>query len=135
MTQSCDLDNDKVNIVLVCPFYTWSEFIGKADVSFKSRKGQEKLWNSLKKGSEPAYHLLMCDKNNFLKEPIVVVFKDIFGVHISTLKLHLKNAKNCLRLLSPYREHLSQAFARYFMRVGLPQNIPSFPEQFPSSKK
>jgi hypothetical protein len=24
------------------------------------------------------------------------------------------------RLLSPYREHLSQAFARYFMRVGLP---------------
>jgi hypothetical protein len=29
-----------------------------------------------------------------------------------------------LRLLPPYREHLSQAFARYFMRVGLPQDIP-----------
>jgi hypothetical protein len=28
-----------------------------------------------------------------------------------------------LRLLPPYREHLSQAFARYFMRVGLPTNI------------
>ncbi len=25
-----------------------------------------------------------------------------------------------LRLLPPYREHLSQAFARFFMRVGLP---------------
>jgi len=24
------------------------------------------------------------------------------------------------RLLPPYREHLSQAFARFFMRVGLP---------------
>lgn len=23
-------------------------------------------------------------------------------------------------LMPPYREHLSQAFARYFMRVGLP---------------
>jgi hypothetical protein len=28
-----------------------------------------------------------------------------------------------LRLLPPYREHLSQAFARYFMRGGLPLNI------------
>ena len=31
-----------------------------------------------------------------------------------------------LRLLPPYREHLSQAFARYFIRVGLPQDIPAF---------
>jgi hypothetical protein len=28
-----------------------------------------------------------------------------------------------VRLLPPYREHLSQAFARFFMRVGLPQPI------------
>jgi hypothetical protein len=27
---------------------------------------------------------------------------------------------------SPYREHLAQSFARYFMRVGLPVNIPPF---------
>lgn len=31
-----------------------------------------------------------------------------------------------LRLLPPYREHLSQAFARFFMRVGLPVDIPPF---------
>jgi len=31
-----------------------------------------------------------------------------------------------LRLLPPYREHLSQAFARFFMRVGLPVDIPAF---------
>ncbi len=28
-----------------------------------------------------------------------------------------------VRLLSPYKEHLSQAFARYFMRVGLPRPL------------
>jgi len=28
-----------------------------------------------------------------------------------------------LRLRPPYREHLSQAFARFFMRVGLPTDI------------
>lgn len=31
-----------------------------------------------------------------------------------------------LRLLPPYREHLAQAFARSFMRVGLPIDIPVF---------
>ena len=31
-----------------------------------------------------------------------------------------------LRLLPPYGEHLSQAFARFFMRVGLPVDIPPF---------
>jgi hypothetical protein len=30
------------------------------------------------------------------------------------------------RLNPPYREHLAQAFARFFMRVGLPVDIPKF---------
>jgi len=29
-------------------------------------------------------------------------------------------------LNSPYLEHLSQNFARYFMRVGLPSDLPDF---------
>jgi hypothetical protein len=29
-------------------------------------------------------------------------------------------------LRSPYLEHFSQTFARYFMRVGLPSDIPSY---------
>lgn len=31
-----------------------------------------------------------------------------------------------LRLRSPYREYLAQAFARYFMRVGLPLDAEAF---------
>jgi len=31
-----------------------------------------------------------------------------------------------LRLRSPYREHLAQALARYFMRVGLPHEAQAF---------
>jgi hypothetical protein len=34
-----------------------------------------------------------------------------------------------LRLVSPYREHLGQEFARYFMRVGLPLNAAEFEEE------
>ena len=39
----------------------------------------------------------------------------------SLLKLTSKSDR--IRVLPPYREHLSQAFARFFMRVGLPQDI------------
>jgi hypothetical protein len=31
-----------------------------------------------------------------------------------------------VRLLPPYREHLAQAFARFFIRVGLPVDVPPF---------
>lgn len=39
---------------------------------------------------------------------------------------HLAQQNSRLRLLPPYREHLAQAFARSFMRVGLPIDIPAF---------
>jgi hypothetical protein len=40
-------------------------------------------------------------------------------------KTSLLNGRR-LRLLPPYRENASQAFARFFMRVGLPVDIPPF---------
>ena len=42
---------------------------------------------------------------------------------MSYLKAFTITQAHRLRLLPPYREHLSQAFARYFMRVGLPVDI------------
>lgn len=58
-----------------------------------------------------------------LKNTTDVDFKNVYGIHRSTLNGIIKNLKTRIRLLPPYREHLSQAFARYFMRVGLPQDI------------
>ena len=42
------------------------------------------------------------------------------------LKPLASSQKPSLRLLSPYREHLAQALARFYMRVGLPVDIPAF---------
>jgi hypothetical protein len=54
----------------------------------------------------------------------VVDFHDVFTVPRSFLETLLESRRlRRLRLLPPYREHLSQAFARFFMRVGLPQPI------------
>lgn len=70
----------------------------------------------------PSYHLLNKDENIF-DDYLVVDFKNVYGIHIDYLKKIGKSTTNRHRLLPPYREHLSQAFARYFMRVGLPQDI------------
>jgi len=52
-----------------------------------------------------------------------VDFHRIYTVPKAYLKQIALNNKFRIRLLPPYREHLSQAFARYFMRVGLPVDI------------
>jgi hypothetical protein len=54
---------------------------------------------------------------------LVVDFSNVYGVDFDTIMEISKTLDKKVRLLPPYREHLSQAFARYFMRVGLPQDI------------
>ena len=53
----------------------------------------------------------------------VVDFRNVYGIQFEYLKDICKELPQRIRLLPPYREHLSQSFARYFMRVGLPQEI------------
>ena len=51
---------------------------------------------------------------------LIIDFHEVFNLPVRFLRPWLeKTGKRRLRLCPPYREHLSQAFARYFMRVGL----------------
>lgn len=123
MSQSCDLENGKIEIVLVCPYYNLEYFLNSHPTSKNGgEKGRKKTIENLAQGNFPSYHLL----NKFDNESsdyIVVDFKNVYGVSFDFLKNKLEKVDSRLRLLPPYREHLSQAFARYFMRVGLPINI------------
>jgi len=123
MSQSCDLENDKIEIVLVCPYFPLQYFIDNLPEDQKTKKALKKVIDSLKKGNQPGYHLLNKSEKNGLEDYIVVDFRNVYGVHIENLKSIAEKIPARLRLLPPYREHLSQAFARYFMRVGLPQDI------------
>lgn len=122
MSQSCDLEYRKLNIVLVCPVWSLNEF-GEKSSYFKGSKGKE----ALRRGHLPGYHLLnKCELEGFQKDYSVVDFRNVYGVPFDFLVEISKQKGHRLRLLPPYREHLSQAFARFFMRVGLPSDIPSF---------
>ena len=122
MSQSCDLVQRKLDLVLVCPVWSLNEFEKRGDF-FKSKKGKE----ALRQGNVPGYHLLnRCKIDGFETEYLVVDFRSVYSVPFDFIVELAQKRDKRLRLLPPYREHLSQAFARFFMRVGLPVNIPPF---------
>ncbi len=60
------------------------------------------------------------------REAFVVDFREIYSLPLKYLTDHAANLGPRWRLQSPYLEHFSQAFARFFMRVGLPSRILPF---------
>ncbi len=122
MSQTCDILQNKLDIVLVCPFWSLAELESK-NAWFRSGKNKEKL----RRGEQPNYHLLNnSEVVEFKLDYLVVNFRSVFGVPYSYLDNYVQRTPKRLRLNSPYKEHLSQSFARFFMRVGLPVDIKPF---------
>lgn len=124
LSQSCDLTHGKLEIVLVCPYYPLMDWLISSPYN-QNKRSKQKAIKELRTGSFPAYHLLnKINDGSYLEDYQVVDFRNVYGIHFNLLKAIVKDsATERIRLLPPYREHLSQAFARYFMRVGLPQDL------------
>lgn len=121
VTQSCDLENGKVDLVALCPAYTLAEF------EEHNPRFTPKLWEEVRKGRIPGLHLLGDPSNpESNRGALVVDFGKIFSLPLSYLGKRAESSGERWRLDSPFLEHFSQAFARYFMRVGLPSTIPPF---------
>ena len=126
VTQSCDIANNKVDKIFVAPWIYISEAISKRSESSKgpmSKKEKKSFFKHLADGVMPSHHILDKDIEKGLEDYPVIDFSNAFTISQKTLKSTI--AKRCyvIRLISPYKEHLSQAFARFFMRVGLPSSL------------
>jgi hypothetical protein len=124
MTQSCDLvkSHPKVDEVLLCPLWNLEDLEQEFDFVRQS-KGKDEI----RRGNMPGFHMLNVSVLPDFERPIRVVgFQRVFSLPLVFLRDLAQARGKCLRLLPPYREHLGQAFARYFMRVGLPVDIPPF---------
>jgi len=118
LSQSCDIANNKIDSIILCLIFPFAELAGEGK-PFQSSKEREVL----RRGNSPAYHLLNKFKIGKLSEDFYVVnFHTIYSVPKKFIEAIVKD-KMRKRLLPLYREHLSQSFARYFMRVGLPADI------------
>jgi hypothetical protein len=118
MTQSCDLENDKVRDLIVCPHWDLNQ-AGQRDASLASKKA----WKEIIKGHQYRYAMLSAWDGEVPTGIRVVDFGRIFSLPRNFVMQFATSQGKRLRLLPPYREHLSQSFARFFMRVGLPQDI------------
>lgn len=126
MTQSCDIANNKVNKIFVAPWEYISEVIKKkeeASDKLLSTKEKKNLFKHLSDGVMHSFHLLDEDKEKGLDDYLVIDFSNTFTISFETMKASAANRGYIIRLKSPYKEHLSQAFARFFMRVGLPSDL------------
>jgi len=123
LTQSCDLEQNKVRLVAMCPIFSIEAFGGR-NPEFK-KKGR---WNEVRKGRMEGLHMLGAfnDPTN-IRESLVVDFREIYSLPFEYILKHATQLGPRWRLKSPFLEHFSQAFARFYMRVGLPSTIPEFP--------
>lgn len=122
LTQSCDLEQGKADLVAMSPIYSLSEFAAN-----NPKFGQKNLKNELRKGRIEGLHLVTSPtepENN--EKALIVDFRQIYSLPLAYLINHANNSDPRWRLKSPYLEHFSQTFARFFMRVGLPSGIPEF---------
>ena len=123
MTQSCDIEQGKTPSLLLCPVFELWGFIEKA-TQLGENWGKE-IREKLRQGNSPGYHLLNELVHNDLPLSISVGdFHEVYSAPTSQVKAFAGDCDPRLRLCPPYKEHLAQAFARFFMRVGLPVNIP-----------
>ena len=122
ISQSCDIEQNNLEVILVCPYYTFDHFCQNLNYNNTSKK--KSAFNEIKNGRRFSFHMLNKSEKNGINDFLIIDFRNIFGVNIDVLKSHISVNKNDrIRLAPPYREHLSQAFARFFMRVGLPIDI------------
>jgi hypothetical protein len=125
LSQSCDIvKGQKADVfqVILCPVWALSK-AEKENEYLRSPKGKE----DCRRGNMTGYHMIHeCKDKRWEREVRIVSFREITSLPLGFVRTVAANKNPRGRLRPPYREHLGQAFARYFMRVGLPSDIPPF---------
>jgi len=114
VTQSCDLANDRTEQVLLCGFFS------------ASNPDYQKNLQNIKTSKMPAFCMIEASEGVDIHLPSferqVIDFRAVYTLPKKYVLEFIGN-KTIVRLLPPYREFVAQAFARFFMRVGLPKDL------------
>lgn len=131
MTQACDLEQGKVSDVVLCPCLPLSRYkpVWEEAARAKNQNPTNKAWAAFCEDIKNGYvwNLFMMDsfqEGDITTEHRIVDFQSVHTAPRAFLdSLVAERGTKRLTLLPPYREHLSQSFARFFMRVGLPSPV------------
>lgn len=141
LSQECDLTQDYterkkepekpktydklLQSVIVAPMYNYEHFRNGSHLSNLGYKMAEDYNNPKKtpaktlfQNNNPRYHYLTFDENTSIV-PSVIDFKRFFTIDIATL-YRCKESNYVCSLDVLFRERLSQRFANFLARIGLP---------------
>jgi len=136
LTQDCDLlsdhngrheekKNERARLIscIVAPMYNYEHFIQGThlkNLGFEMQKMAKTDWRKLiEQNKNPRYHYLEFDSDIPIVPKAVVDFKHYFTVHVHLLEESMSKRFVC-NIIPVYREDLSQRFASFLSRVGLP---------------
>ena len=120
LTQSCDLEAGKVDNVLVCPHFPPEELATTIE-ELRTPKGRKRVSQGM---VVSAYLLPPCNLPGYEGGQRVVNFRQLATVPFDIAMSIADLQRQRIRLVTPYREHIAQALARFIERVGLPMNYP-----------
>lgn len=126
MTQTCDIPKQAQTTILLAELHDY-DFLCDA-AGYQHLRGKQ-VRTALRDGTAVGLFLLPPDAATGMTWSLVI-FRQL---HIVSKGLVARRAASHshIRLLSPYKEHLSQGFARFMMRVGLPTTLDSFDQYKP----
>lgn len=127
ISQSCVLENRKVDFVHLCPRISYSTYVKITSNLGKNTKAILGNLNEIRLGRNYRYCMLNgCNLTNSPYEIQIVDLGTAYSIPCDVMKQMVKSSGDRIRLLSPYKEQLAQAFAYFYMRVALPNPIDEF---------
>lgn len=118
-THSCDIKQQKVSRIEVVPVHPLSDWLYEQPEMLNDLDG-------IRKGMSPGYYLLPgwpLASQIRARATRIICFDEKLSISWLELEMALQGTR--LRLRSPYKEHFGQALARFYMRIGLPEDMPS----------
>ncbi|MGW3988608.1 hypothetical protein [Streptomyces sp. NPDC004830] len=126
LSQTCDLDNSKVDQVLVAKVISYVDLVEQETARGNTAVRSKNFRKACVDGNAPAQFLLHYREGDPSIPWSLVEFHHLHLLPKSYLQAHAQTFSGRLRLMSPYKEHLGQSLARYFMRVALPKGAHEF---------
>jgi len=128
VTQTCDLENSKISNLLLARVVPWPDFAAAQFAAGNTAVRSSAFRRSLIRGDIPPLALLHEREGRPRLDWSVVDLRELYTAERDRVDAFVAQPGNRrrLRLTSPYKEHFAQAFARFYMRVGLPHDAASF---------
>lgn len=117
-SQSCDIENSKIDDVILCPHWDL-----EAAKEMAPGLASQTAVDEIGKGRRPRYMLLNSSAMEIAMGVRIVDLGKVLSLPKPFVAGFAITQPKRLRLISPYRESFAQKFGQFFSRIALPQDI------------